>query len=146
MRNLREEAIATSRPSSKRYHLYSLIFINAGKKDGTYERRPRQGRPHKVTKSEIKYVILLIKRDHRITYDALVGSMGDKVSRTTIKRIVRTYYGRKWRAMQRIPISKATTRECLEFAQAWKGDEDELMEVLRFKNQALFWFGKVLLI
>ena len=81
---------------------------------------------------------MLLKKDRRITYDALVGALGGQISRTTIKRIVRTFYGRKWRAMQRIPISKETAKERLQWAEGWAGEEDELMEVWLCKDGVLF--------
>jgi len=112
------------------------------KHNKTIERKPNRGRKPKLTKAEIKYVILSLKRDRRITYDALVGVVGGKVSRSTIKRIVRTYYGRKWRAMQRIPLSKETAAQRLSWAQAWREDIDELIEVRGSKVRASFWFSK----
>lgn len=97
--------------------------------DKMFISKARPGRPLKLTKSEIHYIILMLKKERHITYEALRGSMGGRVSLRTIQRIVRRYYGRKWKAMQRIPISKETAKIRLRWVQAWKDDMDELMEV-----------------
>lgn len=97
--------------------------------DSTISKKPRSGRPNKVSETDIKYILLLLKRDRQISYDTLNNALGGQLSRTTIKRIIRKCYGRKWRSMQRIPLSNSTARERLLWAQGWDGEEDQLMEV-----------------
>ncbi|KJZ75969.1 hypothetical protein HIM_04793 [Hirsutella minnesotensis 3608] len=72
----------------------------------------------------------MIKRRRQVTYRALVGAMGGRVSRNTIRRAVRPEWKRKWLSIQRIPISKETAEERLQFARFWEGREEELTEVI----------------
>lgn len=100
----------------------------------TLDKKPKSGRPKKLTVQQIRYVLVSLKRDRRITYESLVNYLGGNISRTTIRRVIRYHYGRKWRAMQRIPLSKETARQRLSWCQAWKEDIEELIEVRRFGN------------
>ncbi|KAJ9413025.1 hypothetical protein QL093DRAFT_2527090 [Fusarium oxysporum] len=81
----------------------------------TLDKKPRSGRPRKLTIQQIRYVLISLKRDRRITYEKLVNFLGGHISRTTIRRVIRLHYGRKWRAMQRIPLSKETARQRLSW-------------------------------
>ncbi|KJZ77301.1 hypothetical protein HIM_03025 [Hirsutella minnesotensis 3608] len=56
--------------------------------------------------------------------------MGGRVSRNTIRRAVQPEWKRKWLSIQRIPISKETTEERLQFARFWEEREEELTEVI----------------
>jgi transposase len=69
----------------------------------TLDKKSRSGRPRKLTVQQIRYVLISLKRDRRITYEMLVNFLGGEISRTTLRRVIRYHYGRKWRAMQRIP-------------------------------------------
>jgi transposase len=71
------------------------------------------GRPRKLTVRQIRWLLLMIKRDRRITYDSIINYLGGHISRSTIRRVIRLHYGRKWKAMQRIPLSKETARQRL---------------------------------
>ncbi|KAM5527796.1 hypothetical protein FOXYSP1_19669 [Fusarium oxysporum f. sp. phaseoli] len=77
----------------------------------TLDKKSRSGRPRKLTVQQIRYVLVSLKRDRRITYESLVNYLGGEISRTTIRRVIRYHYGRKWRAMQRIPLSRETARQ-----------------------------------
>jgi transposase len=99
------------------------------KEGQTLENKPRSGRPSKLTPAEKKYMLLLISRNRKITYAALVGAMGGRVSRKTIYRIVQSKWKRKWKAMRRIPISAECAKIRLTWAQGWRDDVHELMEV-----------------
>jgi beta-xylosidase len=68
-----------------------------------------------------------------ITYAALVNRLGVNISRSTIRRAVRLHYGRKWKAMQRIPLSNETAKQRLHWCQGWKDEIEESIEVLRFE-------------
>jgi transposase len=105
------------------------------KKDQTLDRKPRSGRPKKLTVQQIRYVLLSLKRDRRITYESLVNFLGGQVSRTTIRRVIRIHYGRKWRAMQRIPLSQETARSRLLWCQAWREDIEQLLEVCHSEDR-----------
>lgn len=97
--------------------------------DHTLEKKKRKGRPLKLTPAERRYIIILTKRERSITWAALVGTMGGRVHRDTIKRTLRSYWKRKWKAMQRIPLDKESARARLSFAEGWIEDVAELMEV-----------------
>jgi hypothetical protein len=58
--------------------------------------------------------------------------MGGRVCRRTIRRAIRKVWGRKWRSMQWIPISKETAAKQLSFAEGWLPDIIELIEVCVF--------------
>ena len=99
------------------------------KEHKSLENKPRKGRPQKLTKSEIRYIILLIKKQRKITWKALIGSMDGKVTRRTIQRYMSKEFSRKWRSKDRIPLSKETAKLRLQFARYWKPRVDELIEV-----------------
>ena len=103
------------------------------KKDHTLENKPRKGRPHKLTKREIRYIILLIKKQRKITWKALIGSMGGKVTRRTLQRCISRVFARKWRSKERIPLSKETAKLRLQFARFWKPRVQELIQVVIFE-------------
>lgn len=104
-------------------------IFNRWKTDQTLEKKPRSGRPHKLSTAEKRYIILMIKKNRKVTYSALCGSMGGRVSRRTIQRIIQREWKRKWRSKQRIPLSKETAATRLSFAEGWLPDVAELMEV-----------------
>lgn len=99
------------------------------KEHKTLNKKPRPGRPNLLSRSERRYILLMIKRNRRISYKALIGAMHGQVSRSTIRRVIRQHYKRKWRSLQRIPLSPETARKRLQFARYWKENEDELMQV-----------------
>lgn len=108
-------------------------ILQRWKSQQTLDKKPRTGRPKKLTIQQIRYVIITLKRDRRITYEALINYVGAPISRTTLRRVIRLHYGRKWRAMQRIPLSKETARQRLSWCQAWMEDIEELIEVCLFE-------------
>ena len=93
------------------------------------ENKPRSGRPGKLTSAERKYIVLLAKRDRRVSYSALVSAMDGRVCLRTIQRLMKKYYSRKWRAIQRIPLLKETVQIRLRWSKAWKDDIYLLLEV-----------------
>jgi transposase len=109
------------------------------KNEKTLENKPRSGRPGKLTSAERKYIVLLAKRDRRVSYSALVGAMDGRVCLRTIQRLMKKYYSRKWRAMQRIPLSKETAKIRLRWAKAWKDDIHLLLEVFASVLAWAFW-------
>ncbi|KAM5529777.1 hypothetical protein FOXYSP1_17621 [Fusarium oxysporum f. sp. phaseoli] len=62
-------------------------IVKRWKNEATLEKRAKPGRLRKLTVKEIRYVLLSLKRDRRITNEALVNRLGGKVSRTTIGRV-----------------------------------------------------------
>ena len=104
------------------------------KEDATLENKPRSGRLLKLIEAEKRYIVLLVKRNRSITYSALIGAMGGRISRSTIRRCLRGTWQRKWKAMKRIPLSKKTAANRLHFARYWLPRVEELMEVSMIEN------------
>ncbi|KPA35671.1 transposase [Fusarium langsethiae] len=75
----------------------------------------------KLTKPWTKNVVLGVPGNSRFS------RFGGNISRTTIRRVIRLHYGRQWRAMQLIPLSRETARQRLSWCQAWKEDIEELL-------------------
>lgn len=125
----------------------SVVYkiVQRWKTQRTLDKKRRPGRPKKLTVQQIRYVLVSLKRDRRITYESLVNYLGGHISRTTIRRVIRYHYGRKWRAMQRIPLSKETARQRLSWCQAWREDIEELLEVCRFEVRQWTRGGNLLL-
>lgn len=99
------------------------------KDEKTLRNKPRTGRPCILSKSEKRYILVMIKCNRRLSYKALIGKTHTKVSRSTIRRAIHDHYKRKWRSKQRIPLSPQTARKRLHFAQYWKDHQEELMRV-----------------
>lgn len=108
------------------------------KQDKTLDNKPRKGRPQKLTKCEIRYIILLIKKQRNITWKALIGSMDGKVTRRTIRRCISKEFSRKWRSKERIPLSKETAKLRLQFARYWKPRVKELIKVFNLELMLRF--------
>jgi hypothetical protein len=93
----------------------SSISFNAGKLTKPWIKNLDLGVLKKLTVQQIRYVLISLKRDRRITYESLVNYLGSEVSRTTIRRAIRYHYGRKWKAMQRIPLLKVNACQRLSW-------------------------------
>ena len=95
--------------------------------------KPRPGRPHKLTIAEERYIILQTKRHRDISWRALIGvadSVGPHVSISTIRRIVRKEWRRKWRSVRRIKLTPEIAAKRLRFARQWLPRVDELKMVI----------------
>jgi transposase len=97
--------------------------------DGTVQKKPRSGRPRKLSEAEIRYITLLLKRDRKITWSALVGAVDSRVTSRTIRRALQREYKRKWKSIQRIEITEEVAEARLQFCHDWEGKEEELVEV-----------------
>lgn len=62
---------------------------------GTLEQKPITGHPRKLTKRDIRYAQVSLKRDLEVTYGSLLNSLGNKVSRKTLQRTIRAHHGQK---------------------------------------------------
>jgi transposase len=109
-------------------------IVQRWKTQRTLTQKPRSGRPKKLTVRQIRLMLITLKRDRRITYEGLVNYLGGRISRSTLRRAIRLHYGRKWKAMQRIPLSKETARQRLQWCLGWRDDIDELITVWLFKD------------
>jgi transposase len=95
----------------------------------SFDIAPRSGRPPKLTPAEVRYLVLLAKKDRKITYAALLDATGNRVTRKTLRLALRQVFKRKWLSKQRIPISKEIAKIRLSWARGWSSDIEELMEV-----------------
>jgi transposase len=59
---------------------------------GTAETKPRSGRPPKLSPSEIRYMILMVKRNPLMSWTALLGACPQSVSRNTLKKILGPHF------------------------------------------------------
>ncbi|CAG9953242.1 unnamed protein product [Clonostachys rosea f. rosea IK726] len=85
------------------------------------EYKPRPGHPSKLTKAEKRYI------------GVLTDEVNKPVSVDTIRRVVHSYFKRKWKAMKRPKLTAEAARVRLYWAQAWLEDIEELVEVLLLK-------------
>ena len=76
----------------------------------SFDSKPRKGRPQKLSRSEKRYILTLLKRNRHLAKKALVAATESKVSYSTIRRCLRTHNLRKWKAQKRIPLSKEDAR------------------------------------
>ncbi|GMG13310.1 unnamed protein product [Aspergillus oryzae] len=85
----------------------------------TLKSKPRKGRPQKLTFAEKRYIYLLARRRPKIGYKALIASSGFSISHSTIKRVLRTFQLKKWKAKKRIPLRPDVAKKRLQFARTW---------------------------
>ena len=101
---------------------------------------PRSGAPSKLTKSETKKVVKLIKKHPhapRQVLGEISKGIGKTISRSTLRRIARRF-GLRWKRARRSLKSK---RDDEEFEKA-KGELEELMEQHRLGNIDLRYFDE----
>lgn len=100
---------------------------------GTVKNKPRSGRPSVLNRAQKRYILRMIRRDRSISWDALVSEFDGEVSQSTIRRVIKYHYKRKWKAMERPKLDANKARERLRFARFWLPRIDELEEVYLFK-------------
>lgn len=86
--------------------------------------RPRSGRPRKFNDRTRRCIFQLARRHPRWTYAALganIPGTDTRMSRSTIRRLLRTYGLRKWKSKKRIPLSKETAQKRVAFCREWAG-------------------------
>lgn len=99
--------------------------------EGTLENRSRPGQPKKLSDAEERYIITLIKRNRKITWKELLNAVDHRISLTTLRNTLHDHYGRKWRSVFKIPLSKETATQRLQFARLWLPNIVELKKVDR---------------
>lgn len=104
---------------------------------GHVENKPRSGRPWALNRVERRYILRLIRKDRRISWNALVSAVDDRVCLRTIRRVVSFHYKRKWKTMKRPNITKENAAARRQFARIWLPRSDELAEVFLFKSLVL---------
>lgn len=89
--------------------------------------RPRSGRPAKINRRTRRYIFRLARKHPRWSYAAIganIPSTNDYLSKSTIKRVLRTYGLRKWKSKKRIPLNKETAKKRRAFCRNWAGFDD----------------------
>jgi transposase len=102
--------------------------------DHTLKNKVRKGHPKKLSGQAQRYIIRMIKSDRQIKYDALCAGTPGDVSSRTIRRFVRAYYGRKWKAVERPKITKEHARIRLQFCEFWLPRVHELIQACGFEK------------
>jgi transposase len=95
----------------------------------TVESKPRTGRPEVLTRREKRFILQLAKRFPRHTTQMLTNSIDGRISRSTVRRVLREQRVRKWRAQKRIPLSKAVAMDRYSFAYFWLENIETLIRV-----------------
>jgi transposase len=95
----------------------------------TLKSLPRKGRPQKLSLAQQRYVIQMVKRRPRISWAALTGESGVGVCKNTLRKVLGTFFRRKWRAQKRIALSAAAVAQRLTYTRHWRGKEVELVKV-----------------
>ncbi|EGU88533.1 hypothetical protein FOXB_00949 [Fusarium oxysporum f. sp. conglutinans Fo5176] len=70
------------------------------------QNKPRIGRPQKLNRAQTRYVLPLIGKNPYIKWEKLLSEAQEPVCLSTLKHAVSFYYKRKWKAMDRLRISK----------------------------------------
>jgi transposase len=94
--------------------------------------RPRIGAPNKLSESDITYLNLQVKKNRYVKmYDVQKQAeyLGISVHLSTIAKVMRATWGRKWRRRKRILLSKASAKRRLRFALEWLPKIEELKKV-----------------
>ncbi|KAJ5661429.1 uncharacterized protein N7477_009045 [Penicillium maclennaniae] len=80
---------------------------------------PRSGRPLKLTPSERRYVFRLVRRSPTMSYKALLIDTDFKVSKSTLKRVLKRCNIRKWVSKKRIFLKKHDAQIRRAFCRKW---------------------------
>jgi transposase-like protein len=89
----------------------------------------RKGRAELLTEAEKRYIVRMAKKDRDISWNCIKTRSRTQVSARTIRRVVRRYFSRKWRALKRPSISKDAARQRLRFSYEMLPQVEEMMEV-----------------
>jgi transposase len=111
---------------------------------------PRCGRPKKLSRQAIRYIFRMARKHPRMSYRALSANTPGSPSRSTIRRVLKTYGLRKWKSKKRIPLTpeaakrrRAWVREWAQFSQ-WErvvfSDECSVQRRSNSKVQHVFRF------
>ena len=99
------------------------------KKNHTFDSQTRNGRPEALTRREKRYIICMVKKNRRIAQKALINVLDRRISLSTIKRCLRAYNMRKWKAIKRIPLIKEVAKDRYNFACDWLENINEFLRV-----------------
>ena len=113
-----QTAVANAFSTSRRAVQLSLQRFESST---TFETKPRTGRPELLTRREKRYILQLAKRYPRYSLQMLTGTLDTRISRSTVRRVLREHRMRKWRAQKRIPLSKAGAMDRYQFACTYIG-------------------------
>ena len=91
--------------------------------------RPRSGRPEVTSERDKRYIIRAVYQDREISWNSLVGELDGRVSKSTIQKIVRREFKRKWKSMNRPKLRPEHARKRRAWARVWAPKAEELVEV-----------------
>jgi hypothetical protein len=97
------------------------------------QNKPRIGRPQKPNRGQTRYVLRLIRKNPYIKWEKLLSEAQELVCLSTLKHAVSVYFERKWKAMDRPPISKEQGASRRAFYREWLPKIDELKEIWLFE-------------
>jgi transposase len=100
------------------------------REDGTLESRPRLGAPRKLSDAEERYIIMLVKRNRKITWKELQNAVDTTISISTLRSTLHEHYHRKWKSIVIIPLSEEAVAKRLAFAHLWLPNIAELKMVV----------------
>jgi transposase len=98
--------------------------INRFQTTGNLRSKPRTGRPSKLTPSERRYLFLVVHRNPIISYKALIHEANLRVSKSTIRRVLKKLNIRKWISKKRIFLKQHDAKKRLEFVKKWSNCND----------------------
>ena len=139
----RAAIVALAEAGTKKVQLARQFFCHPNTITRTLQRfqateslasRLRKGRPPLLNAAQRRYILMLVKRNPRMAWKALICGAPVPVSQSTIRRVLGGHYRRKWKAVKRIAISKDLARERFSWARYWKTRKQELLTVCNFKD------------
>ena len=68
----------------------------------------------------MRYVKRMVRHNPRISWKALIANTPQSVSKSTLRRVLRKFYLKKWRSKKRILLTKDDAQKRLEFAREWE--------------------------
>lgn len=101
------------------YHVNrSTVYdtINRFQQQHNADSRARKGGPRLLGAGDERLLIRIIRKDPKITYNALILESGLDVSRRTIQRLFKRYHITKWLAAKRPLLGPNIARKRLHFA------------------------------
>jgi transposase len=91
-----------------------------------FKSRIRKRRPKMLSFTARRRLHWLAKRNPRSTWKQLRNSMRVPCHLRTLRRVMHGYFHRKWKAIDRIPLTKEVAKSRLEFARYWLPRLEEL--------------------
>jgi hypothetical protein len=75
----------------------------------------------------------MIYKNRLISWNSLMGGIDSRVSESTVRRVVKQHFRRKWKALERPKLDADKAKVRYNFCTAWLPEVEELTEVQDFK-------------